>query len=267
MATGTGKTTVMGMLAAWSILNKVVNRADARFSDLVLAVCPNVTIRDRLQELDVERGEASLYRTRDLVPPAMMPRLAQGRVVVTNWHVFEPRTQGVGDVSAGVLKVGQRVTRTERVYIGDKNTTARGDRYLTEAEYIRLVASAELEELEPPADRDGRTWALVRWTRYVESDTSIVQRVLGRSRGKQNILVTTRRTTPTAFIARASTPRTRRSATKRSKTNTYAKRRSGSKVSTASTSFAASTGVSIFRRRPFSSAPPAARRGGRSHGR
>jgi type III restriction enzyme len=189
MATGTGKTTVMGMLAAWSILNKVVNRADARFSDLVLAVCPNVTIRDRLQELDVERGEASLYRTRDLVPPAMMPRLAQGRVVVTNWHVFEPRTQGVGDVSAGVLKVGQRVTRTERVYIGDKNTTARGDRYLTEAEYIRLVASAELEELEPPADRDGRTWALVRWTRYVESDTSIVQRVLGRSRGKQNILV------------------------------------------------------------------------------
>ncbi len=189
MATGAGKTTVMGMLAAWSILNKVVNRADARFSDLVLAVCPNVTIRDRLQELDVERGEASIYRTRDLVPPALMPRLAQGRVVVTNWHVFEPRTQGVGDVSAPVVKVGQAVTRQERVYIGDKNTTARGDRYLTEAEYLRLVASGELEEVEPPADRDGRRWALVKWTRYVESDTSIVQRVLGRSRGKQNILV------------------------------------------------------------------------------
>lgn len=189
MATGTGKTTVMGMLTAWSILNKVVNRSDARFSDLVLVVCPNVTIRDRLQELDVERGDASIYRTRDLVPPALMPRLAQGRVVVTNWHVFEPRTQGVGDARGGVLKVGQPVTRTERVYIGEKTTVARGDRYLTETEYLRLVASAEIEELEPPADRDGRTSALVRWTRYVESDTSIVQRVLGRSRGKQNILV------------------------------------------------------------------------------
>jgi type III restriction enzyme len=189
MATGTGKTTVMGMLAAWSILNKVVNRADARFSDLVLVVCPNVTIRDRLQELDVDRGEASIYRTRDLVPAALMPRLAQGRVVVSNWHVFEPRTQGVGDVSAGVLKVGQPVTRTERVYIGDKNTTARGDRYLTDTEYLRLVASGELDEVAPPADNDGRRYAIVRWTRYVESDTSIVQRILGRSRGKQNILV------------------------------------------------------------------------------
>ena len=68
MATGSGKTTVMAMLAAWSILNKVNDRSDARFSDVVLIVCPNVTIRGRLGELDPKRGEASLYRTRDLVP-------------------------------------------------------------------------------------------------------------------------------------------------------------------------------------------------------
>jgi len=49
MATGTGKTTVMAMLVAWSILNKVNDRSDARFSDVVLVVCPNVTIRNRLQ--------------------------------------------------------------------------------------------------------------------------------------------------------------------------------------------------------------------------
>ena len=70
MATGSGKTTVMGMLAAWSILNKVNDRSDARFSDVVLVVCPNVTIRNRLRELDPNVGEASLYRTRDLVPAA-----------------------------------------------------------------------------------------------------------------------------------------------------------------------------------------------------
>ena len=41
----------MGMLAAWSILNKINDRSDGRFSDVVLVVCPNVTIRDRLTEL------------------------------------------------------------------------------------------------------------------------------------------------------------------------------------------------------------------------
>jgi type III restriction enzyme len=107
MATGTGKTTVMGMLAAWSILNKVHNRSDGRFSDVVFIVCPNITIRDRLQELDPKRGEASLYRTRDLVPPHLMPKLNEGFVVVTNWHVLEPQ-QGnqVGGVGAAVVKRG-----------------------------------------------------------------------------------------------------------------------------------------------------------------
>jgi type III restriction enzyme len=60
MATGAGKTTVMGMLAAWSILNKVHDRGNARYSDVVLVVCPNVTIRSRLGELDPQQGEASL---------------------------------------------------------------------------------------------------------------------------------------------------------------------------------------------------------------
>src|SRR3970040_1782292 len=91
METGSGKTTVMGMLAAWSILNKQADRSDSRFSDVVFIVCPNVTIRDRLLELDPKRVEASLYRTRDLVPPHMMTALTQGHVVVTNWHVLEPQ--------------------------------------------------------------------------------------------------------------------------------------------------------------------------------
>ena len=62
MATGGGKTTVMGMVAAWSILNKISSKVDNRFSETVLIVCPNVTIRNRLQELDPRQGEASLYQ-------------------------------------------------------------------------------------------------------------------------------------------------------------------------------------------------------------
>ena len=98
----------MGMLAAWSILNKVNDRADARFSDVVLVVVPNVTIRDRCHELDPELGEASLYRTRDLVPGHLMERLRQGKVIVTNWHVFEPHSVTNGD-AAKVVKRGREV--------------------------------------------------------------------------------------------------------------------------------------------------------------
>ncbi|MGH7084814.1 MAG: hypothetical protein ACREFN_07455, partial [Acetobacteraceae bacterium] len=57
LAAGTGKTTVAAMLSAWSILNKIADRTDARFSDTVLIVCPNITIRSRLSELDPARGE------------------------------------------------------------------------------------------------------------------------------------------------------------------------------------------------------------------
>jgi type III restriction enzyme len=64
MATGSGKTTVMGMMAAWSILNKINNRSDGRYSDVVLVICPNVTIRSRLAELNPDGGEASVISCR-----------------------------------------------------------------------------------------------------------------------------------------------------------------------------------------------------------
>jgi type III restriction enzyme len=188
MATGSGKSTVAGMLAAWSILNKVADRSDARFSDTVLIVCPNVTIRSRLGELDPALDRASLYRTRDLVPEAMMPDLQRGRVVITNWHAFEPQTPGGG--GARVVKAGVPKTTTEWVVIAGKKTTFRGNRYYTAEAYAAAVAAGTLDVLRE--EKDGRgavTKALVRSTRYVESDTALVNRVLGRAGGKQNILV------------------------------------------------------------------------------
>ena len=46
MASGSGKTVVMGMLIAWQTLNKLANPQDARFSDSFLIVTPGITIRD-----------------------------------------------------------------------------------------------------------------------------------------------------------------------------------------------------------------------------
>lgn len=110
MATGSGKTTVMGMLAAWSILNRVASPRDDRFSDTVLIVCPNVTIRERLQELDPSLGDLSLYRTRQLVPPHRMEDLRRGEVMIANWHrLAKKETNTVNGDSAKVVKTGEPV--------------------------------------------------------------------------------------------------------------------------------------------------------------
>ncbi len=191
MATGSGKTTVMGMLAAWSILNKVNDRSDARFSDVVLIVCPNVTIKNRLRELDPEAGEASLYRTRDLVPSHLMPLLTQGRVLMMNWHVFEPQGIQTGGVGARVTKAGQEVRTKETITIGQKTTTARGTRYLTLEDFKRQVAAGLLAVLNEEFEKDGTLKKVtVESRRYVESDTALVNRIVGREvGGKQNILL------------------------------------------------------------------------------
>lgn len=110
MATGSGKTTVMGMLAAWSILNRVASPRDDRFSDTLLIVCPNVTIRERLQELDPALGDLSLYRTRQLVPPHRMEELRRGEVMIANWHrLAKKETNSVNGDSAKVVKTGEPV--------------------------------------------------------------------------------------------------------------------------------------------------------------
>ncbi|HEY7336210.1 MAG TPA: hypothetical protein VH639_15075 [Bryobacteraceae bacterium] len=191
MATGSGKTTVMGMIAAWSILNKIANRSDSRYSDVVLVVCPNVTIRSRLAELYPEANEASIYRKRDLVPPQLMPSLRQGKILVTNWHIFEPQTPQAGGISAKVVKVGVPVRTKELFNIGPKTATARGSRYITLKELDQKVLAGLMAVTDEERDKEGnlkKVW--VESVRYIESETAWINRVLGREiGGKQNILV------------------------------------------------------------------------------
>lgn len=191
MATGSGKTTVMGMLAAWSILNKINDRSDKRFSDVVLVVCPNVTIRDRLRELDPQGDESSLYRTRDLVPPHLMASLAQGRVLVMNWHGFELQQPSVNGVTARVTRIGERRQVKKRIMIAAKNTSARGRSYLTEEALDQQIGLGLLRVLGEERDRSGNLkWVEVETEEFIESDAAFIQRVLGRDvGGKGNFLV------------------------------------------------------------------------------
>ncbi len=87
MATGSGKTVVMGMFIAWQALNKLANPFDKRFSTRFLLVTPGITIRDRLRVL-LPNDPQTFYRTMDLVTPEQLVRLQATTIEITNYHAF-----------------------------------------------------------------------------------------------------------------------------------------------------------------------------------
>jgi type III restriction enzyme len=98
MATGSGKTVVMGALIAYHYFNRAEYRNDIRFADNFLVIAPGITIRDRLSVLRVDTrlgvDAEDYYHVRYLVPEAWrkeMPQLNK-RLVITNYHAFEPKT-------------------------------------------------------------------------------------------------------------------------------------------------------------------------------
>ena len=92
MATGAGKTVVMGMVIAWQILNKVNHPNDPRFSKNVLVVAPGLTVRSRLSVIDPQNAD-NYFDEFDLVPSNLRDRLRQGRVRVRNWHALGWQTE------------------------------------------------------------------------------------------------------------------------------------------------------------------------------
>jgi type III restriction enzyme len=120
-----------------------------------------------------------------------MPPLTRGKVLVTNWHVFEPQTMQTGGVRAKVVKAGKELHIKETINIGPKTTTARGSRYLSFKDYELQVANGMQKVLEKEREKDGSLKQVkVESTRYVESDAVLMDRVIGREvGGKQNILV------------------------------------------------------------------------------
>lgn len=98
MATGSGKTVVMGALIAYHYFNRAEYRNDVRFADNFLLITPGVTIRDRLGVLRVDTRTGveaeDYYHVRYLVPQTWrkeMPELNK-RIVITNYHAFEAKT-------------------------------------------------------------------------------------------------------------------------------------------------------------------------------
>ena len=167
MATGTGKTVVMGMLIAWQTINKVANPNDARFAKRFLIVTPGITIRDRLRVLE-PADEHNYYRERDLVPPDLWESLLQAQIIITNYHTFLLRDakeiQGVASNTRKILTAGKAVdpfkeTDDQMVARVLRDLTGRGGRGKTKAGEIIVINDEahhcyQDKPLEDPAELD-----------------------------------------------------------------------------------------------------------------
>lgn len=181
MATGSGKTVVMGMLIAWQTLNRVTSPRDSRFVKRFLIVAPGITIRDRLRVL-VPGSPGNYYAERDLVPPDLTQSLGQAELAIVNYHAFLPREakdiKGVATATRRILLadrddnpfletddlVIERVLRDlgrgkgPLMVINDEAHHCYQDRPIGSDETKSLKLTAEEKNEAKQANEDARVW-------------------------------------------------------------------------------------------------------------
>ena len=107
MATGSGKTMVMAMIITWAFLNRARNPHSTEFPNGVVVCAPNLTVKERLQVLKPEHA-SNVYDAFDLVPKTYKDQLNAGKILVTNWHAFAPKSEhSEGDASYRVVQKGE----------------------------------------------------------------------------------------------------------------------------------------------------------------
>jgi len=113
MATGSGKTIVMAMLAAWQILNKVTYPQDPRFSKHIFVVAPGLTVKSRLQVLNPS-FPGNYYDEFNIIPPGLYERLRQGKILIRNWHALNWDTD---EKLARKKSVDKRGAKSDEAYV------------------------------------------------------------------------------------------------------------------------------------------------------
>lgn len=178
LATGAGKTTVMGMLIAWHTLNKAANPQDSRFSDCFLVVAPGITIRDRLRVL-LPSDPATVYKALNLVPADLFQTLGRATIVITNYHAFKLREKveapklvksvlGQGETSLFTETPAEMVRRVCKPFGAKKNIVVLQD----ECHHCyRKKQAAEEDKLTGEAKKEAeeRNKAAALWISGVEA--------------------------------------------------------------------------------------------------
>lgn len=111
MATGTGKTVVMGMVVTWQALNALTYpKRNKEFSKSILVVAPGLTVKERLQVLYPGLQE-NVYDEFSLCPSeALRQRLNQAVILVENWHTLMP----LKEQARSVVKKGKE---SDKAYV------------------------------------------------------------------------------------------------------------------------------------------------------
>jgi type III restriction enzyme len=114
MATGSGKTIIMAMIISWQVLNKVNNSKDTRFSKNVLIIAPGLTVKSRLSVLQPNATD-NYYEEFNIIPPGLMDKLRQCKVLIHNWHTLAWDSQEKLDdkIKKGNLRTVDKRKRTE----------------------------------------------------------------------------------------------------------------------------------------------------------
>ena len=91
VATGSGKTAVMGMVIAWHAVNAAASqRRDSRYTTCFLAITPGHTVRERLAVLHPAHSE-NVYDEMRLVPESKRSALGAVKFHVLNFQAFQRR--------------------------------------------------------------------------------------------------------------------------------------------------------------------------------
>ncbi|MCP4200951.1 MAG: DEAD/DEAH box helicase family protein [bacterium] len=107
MATGSGKTVIMAMLIAWAFCNRGRNPGTRLYPSGVLICAPNLTVKKRLQVLRPEDPD-NYFDEFDIVPSKYRELLGAGRIHITNWHGFAPKSEhSEGGTSYKVVQKGE----------------------------------------------------------------------------------------------------------------------------------------------------------------
>lgn len=168
MATGTGKTVVMGMLIVWHSLNKSANPRDRRFSDAFLLVAPGITIRDRLRVL-LPGEDSNYYRERDLVPIDRYGELLSAEILITNFHTFQLRDKlKIGKLNKSILQTDgletpdQMVRRVCRTLGNKKNIVVLNDEahhcYRRKPDDLKISLNADERSEARAREQEAKVW-------------------------------------------------------------------------------------------------------------
>ncbi|MCY4491455.1 MAG: DEAD/DEAH box helicase family protein, partial [Thaumarchaeota archaeon] len=87
MATGIGKTIVMGMVVVWQVVNKITYPHDVRFSKNMLVMAPGLTVKSRLQVL-YPTSKDNIYDEFVMVPDSLREKLHRVNMTIHNWHTL-----------------------------------------------------------------------------------------------------------------------------------------------------------------------------------